>query len=234
MRRGYRIGILLLTIFLNVGFIVSVGYGVYAAYDASNRYGLAVMEETLFWPLFLASVLFLLGLFMTRQTYLDWSRGIVLYEAGIGVRSLRGLVPWHWNEIVSFKAGAVYGMRTYTLRRSDGKRLVLSAVLQDVDTLAAAIEEAIFPLLYERAAIQYNHGETIVFGALAVSKNGIRVGKKAYSWQEVGEVTLRRGILRISKKGGGRFGHARAVVSAIPNLRVLLSILDQVVGIKVN
>jgi hypothetical protein len=39
-------------------------------------------------------------------------------------------------------------------------------------------------------------------------------------------------VLRISQKGGGWFDQARAVAGDIPNLHVLLAIIDQVAGVK--
>ena len=109
---------------------------------------------------------------------------------------------------------------------------MLNDSLVKVEELAALIEEGTFPLLYEKAAQQYNTGQTLTFGPVVISKGGILVGKKTYPWQEVKEVSIQQGILKVSKKDGGWFSGASAMASTIPNLRVLLSIIDQVVGIK--
>jgi hypothetical protein len=48
----------------------------------------------------------------------------------------------------------------------------------------------------------------------------------------VKEVSIHQGILKVSRKDGGWFSGASAAASVIPNLRVLLSIIDQVTGVK--
>ncbi|MCX6099935.1 MAG: hypothetical protein NTV92_00605, partial [Candidatus Bipolaricaulota bacterium] len=82
------------------------------------------------------------------------------------------------------------------------------------------------------AADQYNAGQTIVFGSVAISKAGIAIGKKTYPWADVKEVSIHQGILKVSRKEGGWFSGARASASTIPNLRVLLTIIQQGIGLK--
>jgi hypothetical protein len=101
-----------------------------------------------------------------------------------------------------------------------------------VEDLAAGIEQAILPRLYAQVAEQYNSGQAIAFGPVVIRKSGITIGKKMYPWPEVGQVSMERGFLRVSKKDGGWFSGASAAASAIPNLRVLLNIIDQVIGVK--
>jgi len=60
----------------------------------------------------------------------------------------------------------------------------------------------------------------------------MEVSRKTYPWDEVRQVSIRRGILRVSKKDGNWLSGASAPVSIIPNLNVLLNIINQVVGLK--
>jgi hypothetical protein len=73
---------------------------------------------------------------------------------------------------------------------------------------------------------------TVTFGPVAISKSGIVIGRKTYPWSEVQQVSIHQGYVKVSKKGGGWFSGASAAASTIPNLRVLLSIINQVVGLK--
>jgi hypothetical protein len=101
-----------------------------------------------------------------------------------------------------------------------------------VEELAIIIQAAILPGLYEQAAQQYNAGQRLVFGPVTIDKAGIQIGKKTYAWTEVQQVSIQRGILKVSKTEGGWFSGASASVSVIPNLNVLVNIIHQVVGLK--
>ena len=101
-----------------------------------------------------------------------------------------------------------------------------------MEELAITIQDAITPILFNQAAQQYNAGQMLVFGPVTIGKGGIQIGKKTYAWVEVQQVTIQRGILKVSKKEGDWFNGASAPASVIPNLNVLLNIIHQVVGLK--
>jgi hypothetical protein len=110
----------------------------------------------------------------------------------------------------------------------------LSDSFSKVEELAKNIDQNIFPLLYAHATDQYNAGQTIIFGPVAISKAGIVIGKKTYPWTDVKEVSIHQGILKVSRKDGGWFSGASVAASVIPNLRVLLAIIQQLVGLKAD
>jgi exonuclease I len=120
----------------------------------------------------------------------------------------------------------------YTLFNRQNQRLVLSDSFGKVEELAKLIDESIFPRLYKLAADQYNAGQAIISGPVEISKAGITISRKTYPWSDVKEVSIHRGILKVSRKEGGWFSGASASASSIPNLGVLLTIIHQVVGLK--
>jgi hypothetical protein len=216
-------------------------YGIYDTSTAIQAHGVAVVEDHLVTPTIIAGVLFLLGVWAGWSAHADWNRGAALYEKGFVVRDRHGMQPWRWEEIVSLTSAVtrhytngIYTGTThvYTLYNQQNKRLVLNDALGKVEELAKAIEEGCFPYLYERLALQYNSGQPLTFGPVAISKTAIQVGKKVYPWNEVKEVSLNQGFIKVSKTDGGWFSGANAAASTIPNLHVLLSIINQVVGVK--
>jgi hypothetical protein len=216
-------------------------YGLYATYLAYQKHGPAMIDDKLVWPVFIALILLLLGLAAGWSAYANWKRGVALYDQGFAVRDRKGILSWRWEEVASLTTAVtrhytngIYTGTThlYTLYNRHNERLVLNDIYVKVEELAKAIEECIFPHLYGRAADQYNTGQMLIFGPVAVSKAGIRIGKKTYPWTEVKEVSIHQGTVKVSKKDGGWFSRASARVSAIPNLRVLLTIIHQVVGVK--
>jgi hypothetical protein len=101
-----------------------------------------------------------------------------------------------------------------------------------VEELAMLIQEAIFPALYDQAARQFNGGQRLIFGPVAISKDWIQIGKKTVPWSEVQQVSIQKGILKVSQKEGESINWASFQALVIPNLNVLLNIINQVVGLK--
>jgi hypothetical protein len=236
-----RIGSLAaLFIFLGGSVLVFL-YGIYDTYMAYQKHGPAMIDDKMTVPVIIAFVLFLLGLVAGWSAYANWNKGVAIYERGFAIRDRKGIQIWRWEDIVSLTAAVtrhytngIYTGTThvYTLFNRQNERLVVNDAFVKVDELANGIEQSIFPLLYERAAQQYNDGQLLVFGLVAASKAGIQIGKKTYPWQDVKEVSIRQGVLKVSRKDGGWFSGASASAATIPNLRVLLTIINQVVGLK--
>jgi hypothetical protein len=216
-------------------------YGLYVTYLAYQKHGPVMISQNLTTPTIIAIIAFLLGVLAGANAYVNWNKAVAVYEKGFAVRDRKGVKSWRWEDVVSLTSAVtrhytngVYTGTThvYTLYNRQNERLVLNDVFTKIEEVAKNIEQSIFPLLYGRAADQYNAGQTLVFGPVAVSKGGIMIGKKTYPWQEVKEVSIHQGILKVSKKDGGWFSGASATAASIPNLRVLLTIINQVVGLK--
>jgi hypothetical protein len=212
-------------------------------YQAYQKHGPATIEHDLALPGMVALVLFLAGLAAGWWAYVNWSKGVLVYEHGFAIHDRKGLHLWRWENIVALTAvvtqpcsiGNSAGItRAYCLTNRQNQRLVLSDVFSKVEQLAKIIQDAITPILYAQAAQQYNAGQVLVFGPVTISKGGIQIGKKTYAWAQVQQVSIQRGILRVSKKEGGWFSGASVSVSVIPNLNVLLNMIHQLVGLKVS
>ncbi len=236
-----RVGNLVAFIILLLGSIAAFAYGAYNALVAYNLHGLSVVDDELAWPLVIAFVLFVLSLLALYSTYTSWKRGVGVYERGMAVRNHKGIAMWPWVDIVSLTAAVtrnytngIYTGTThvYTIFNRKREKLVLNDVFKYVDQLAEEIEQKIFPLLYEPASEKYNSGQPLDFGPILISKTGFQIGKKTFAWAEVKDVSLQHGELKISRRDGGWFSGASVSAANIPNLRVLLTIIDQVVGLK--
>ncbi|MDI6768888.1 MAG: hypothetical protein QMD04_04355 [Anaerolineales bacterium] len=241
LRKGRRWASLILALVSLIGSVGVLLYGIYMAYLGWGRYGAARVGETLFWPLVFAAGLFLLSLIFAWSAYTNWAKAITLYQNGFAYKDRRGLRLWRWKEVAALRMAVtrhdLFGINTgathvYSVENRNGSRLALNDAFSRVEELARVIEENTLPLLFEQAAQQYNAGQILTFGPVLVNKTGIQIGKKNYAWGEVQQVSIQQGILKVSKKGGGRFSGARAAAADIPNLRVLLSIIDQLVGIQ--
>ncbi len=241
VKNGKRWGSLIFFFIILAGVALVLLFGIYETYLATRQHGPAMIDDKLTGPLGFAFILFALGLLAGWGAYANWNKGVATYERGFAYNDRKGLRIWRWEDVVSMTSAitrhytnGIYTGTThiYTLYNRQSQRLVLSDSFGKVEELTKDIDQSIFPLLYGPAADQYNAGQTIVFGPVAISKAGIAIGKKTYPWADVKEVSIHQGILKVSRKEGGWFSGARASASTIPNLRVLLTIIQQVVGLK--
>ncbi len=241
IKRKNRIGALVgAVIFLGgAGLMVLIGFGY--AYRASQRYGPAVFMKRLSPMLVFAFVLALVGAWAAWSAYTNWNRRVVAYARGLAVRDRKGLRFWRWEQIravyqavTKHYTNGIYTGTThvYTIEVEPQGREVFDDRYQNIEKLGELLRRRTFDILYDRAAQEYNAGKTLQFGRVAIDKNGIAIGKKSFPWDSVAQVSVQRGVLRVMKQGGGWFGGASVPVSRIPNLAVLLSIVDQVKGLN--
>lgn len=241
VKRWNRLGNLVLFFIFLTGAVLVFLYGIYSTYVAIQQHGPALIDDKFPGPLLITFILFVVGMLTGWGAYSNWNKGVVVYERGFAYNDRKGLQVWRWEDLVSLTSAitrhytnGIYTGTThvYTLFNRQTQRLVLSDSIGKVEELAKYIEESIFPLLYGPVADHYNNGQTIVFGPVAISKSGIGIGKKTYPWTDVKEVSIHKGVLKVSKNDGGWFSGASAAASVIPNLRVLITIIQQVVGLK--
>jgi hypothetical protein len=171
-------------------------------------------------------------------------KAVVVYNNGLAYSDRKGVKTWRWEQINDVYANVVHhytnGIFTgtthvYTLHHADGKKLVLNDSIAEVESLYNFIQNHSLQLRYQKLANAYNAGHAVAFGPVVISKQGgLQIGKKVYTWNEIEQVGINKGVLAVKKKNGGWFSGASATASAIPNLHVLLSILDQVIGLQVG
>lgn len=236
-----RVGNLVAFLILLGGAVLLFLYGLYDTYVAYRLHGPAMIDDRLIAPLLISAVLFGLGLLAGWAAYNNWNKGVAVYDNGFAARDRKGVHTWLWTDVISYTAAVtrhytngIYTGTThvYTLYNKQNEKVVFSDIYKGAEQLGQAAENASFPSRYDQARQFYNSGQTVVFGPVAISKAGIAIGKKTYPWTDVKEVSIHQGVLKISKKDGGWFSGASASAPSIPNLRVLLSIIDQVVGVK--
>jgi hypothetical protein len=215
--------------------------GLYVTYIDVQAHGPAVIERNIILPLVLSIIFFLIGAWAAWSAYTNWNRGAVFYENGFAYHDRKGLQTWRWEEVALFYqaitrhyTNGIYTGTTYlyTLQKADGSRAKFDNAFSKAKELGRIIAQKTSPFQYKRAVEAYNAGKTIVFGPVGLNKNGIAIGNKVYPWKETRQVSIAQGYLRISKKDGGWFSGASASAASIPNLEVLLLIIDQVVGLK--
>lgn len=228
---------------LAIASLFSCGWGLDAAYGAYQQYGLAVIYDLANLPLIIAVGLLVAGIALAWTAIANRGKCIVVYEKGLVYQDRSGLQPIRWEEIGGFYLSITqnfsYGVLTgttyhFTIRKSTGGQLVFDNRFERVQHLGSLIGRYTLPFQYKLAADIYNAGQPASFGPVAISRAGLTVTRKTYPWNEIEQVSVQQGIFKVSKKEGGWFSGASTPVASIPNLEAMLSIIDQVVGVKVG
>jgi hypothetical protein len=215
--------------------------GMYDTYVAFQQHGPAMIDDVLVAPFWITMGLFVLGLLAGWSAVTRWNKGVAVFEEGFAVRNWKGIQLWRWQDVVSMTSAvtshSILGIHTgtthhYDFTNSRKQRLFLTDSISKVEQLAQNIDQRTYPLLYEIAAAHFNAGQSIPFGRIRISRSGIVVGRRTYPWMDVKAVSIQHGILKVSGKEAGWFSGTRLAISGIPNARVLLTILEHLVGLN--
>jgi len=223
--------------------LLTCGWGLDTGYGAYLRYGMAAIYGMITLPVLITIGLFIGGIALAWYAISNRGKCAVVYDKGLACQDRSGLQTIRWEEIGEFYLSITrnfsYGIPVgttylFTVKKLGGGKLVFDNRFENVAHLGGLIGKSILSIQYQLAADIYNSGQTASFGPVAVSRAGLTVSKKTYPWNEIEQVSVQQGVFKVSKKGGGWFSGASTPVASIPNLEAMLSIIDQVVGVKVG
>lgn len=182
----------------------------------------------------LALVVF--GLWSVRRSEADASLRAALYEEGLlySAGGAQEAYRWEdlsevWQEVISREYRNAGHLRqtthTYRLVMRDGRRLALDDRLQGIGELGEALQKAALPRLFWDALARYQRGETLAFGKLSLSREGLALGGRTLAWGDLGPVEVGDGQLYIAEAGrSARW--AELPVHEVPNVFVLLALVQ--------
>jgi hypothetical protein len=238
-RRTQQI-VLAIGVLLAGGAVLGALFGVYDAYVMAQRYGQIKFWDTLIPYLIFGALALLIGVGMAAWSLFHWRHALGLYEHGFAYHNQSELMSVRWSEVASFYmsitrnyTNGVYTGTThiYTVHLMDGRKLVFGDVFENVEALGNGLQEMLFPVQYRRASEQFNAGQTVTFDKISLHKTeGLTIDNKKYPWHEIENISLNQGMLQVAKKGGGWFSGASKMVASIPNLQVLLTLVDEALG----
>ena len=180
--------------------------------------------------------------------------GYIVIEASLRYRQLRILIfpdgfiqtragktdtiRWHevnsiWQSVTRRYVNGVYTGTTYkyTLLTAGGQKFMFGNGIKNIEQFGNLLQQYVITLRLPEAIAAYNGGQVVNFGPLSVSQMGLTKGNQTVPWSEIQGVQVQRGYIKV-KKQTGWFNFANVRVSAVPNVFVLLSLVDRIVGIK--
>lgn len=140
------------------------------------------------------------------------------------------VIVCRWEEIAwtveSFESPAV-GSHELTIHQNSGLDLKLSKATELIKyfpALIATVERKIAERLMPQALAELDAGETLSFGAMELTPEGISVGERLLPWAEVASIHEEQGHRITVEKKGAWTTWAAVHIGGVPNKRLLLDI----------
>jgi hypothetical protein len=224
--------------------LVPLGYGLWRANVAYIQYG-SVAANIWGRPWFvlsaLASACFLMlagyRLYLLR-------RHVAVYKNGLRLRL--GLIrsqTFLWRELSGISSAIVQERFLHLPLRTthqaalfphQGKPVQIHGPLQEMPALIARLTASLYPRLLPDLREQFTSGKWLVFGSVAVQRQGIAFQSDRersssrlpalIPWDAVAEIDVQAGRLVIRLRDGH---HRRIPVIKIPNLEIMLELVHQ-------
>lgn len=165
---------------------------------------------------------------------------IVACRDGLAYVRKSGVQIMRWDEVTAVWMSITRHRRsgntvhTYRLGNEQNNNLTfIYAVgeLENIEELGNTVQKEVTSRLFPKWVQKYNAGETLSFGALTVSKQGLGNGKEVLPWSDVAEVQLRNGHIAVRKQDKW-LNWSWATVGQIPNIYVFTGLVEQIVGIN--
>ncbi|MCP5097813.1 MAG: hypothetical protein GY943_19880 [Chloroflexi bacterium] len=191
----------------------------------------------------LATICGLLGLFLLgagiltlRNQKREQALALYAFQDGLVYVHNGRIDTLRWDEVNEVYLTTLYNRNArrthydYKLCGIDGSVVkfnyydhVVNGMKQLSDTIQQEVTERQLP----KTAVAYYAGQSIPFGSLSVSKEGISKGSKMLLWAEVEDVQMDRGYISIRKRNK-RTNWADIPVGKIPNVMTLMTLVNQV------
>lgn len=201
------------------GIIVGAGLIALAGYFLLSGIG---KDE---WPYFIGTALAGLGGLALLYVALPKNGQLVqVYDPGLRVVSRGRVTELPWRE-VSHTIVPGKGTASHVIS-GPGVGSVALASLNDSDALQQVTQQRSAQARYPLAVEAINRGETVAFGKLGVSREGITSGRKTLPWSHYAGIVLQQGQVTVAQHGKGRF--ATVGLGQIENYLVLVHVIDTV------
>jgi hypothetical protein len=208
--------------------LAALGLGVAVLFHPP-KHGLAGVFKLVAFGLFLAAS----GVGMLARS--RGFRGLRVFACRDGLARVHGTTAElvRWDEVnsvrrdLSQKEGVtVRSPYRVILVRRDGKQFEFNEALSDIKRLRELAEERTLPLMLPAAVEAYRAGETVGFGEVSVSPEGIHSGKDTLPWEDFADAEAKQGQLLVRAAGRQR-PFFKIDIAKVSNPHVFLALAEQ-------
>lgn len=177
------------------------------------------------WPYFIGTVLAAaVGVLLLYTAIPKNGQLVEVYEAGVRVASRGKVTELPWSE-VSYKIVPGKGTASHFISGPGVSSIALGAI-SDSERLQEVAQRRSVRARYAPTMEAINRGETVSFGQLGVSREGISSGRKMLPWAAYGGIMLAQGQITIAQIGKGRF--VTLSLGQVENYTLLVHVIDAV------
>jgi hypothetical protein len=211
----------------------AVGYGFYDVSYEFSAHGTARGVTSAFYYGVSAVILLVvcLGIFISLLSHI--STQVTLTEDQIKIRHGKENFSLRLDEITQLETKnqvtlyVILPVRKQQIQIStQSRKVVLYSSLGKFQRLVDELGERVYPRIYRRAEQAVQTGESVNFGGIAITRDGLTFEKRLYLWSGLTRAWLEKDALQI-QPGGGKEAAFRLPVKGITNLPVLLRILSE-------
>jgi hypothetical protein len=157
-----------------------------------------------------------------------------------GLRSRRS---WRWDDVRRLRHPLFDSGKTWmrdgdqpcftqkaprlVLELADRRTIEFSDVLASVEALNETIQREVYPRLLEQARRQMAAGGCVSFEPFQLRTEGLHFGSGFLTWAEIDSLQLHEGGLHLRRRGGWRTEVKTAPAASMPNVSVLLALLEE-------
>jgi hypothetical protein len=187
------------------------------------------------WTGFWALVWLLLGAIMVHRARQTGGMKAFVYSDALARVDLQGTEIVYWNEVrvVRWDTRARRFEMTFStpvqliLEREDRGPLTFTESVPRLRDLRRITEERTLPYLLPAALAAFRVGKDLVLGQVRLTRDGLHYRGKMLAWKEFNSAELVTGDLIIRRRGR-RWPWAMVPRSQVPNMHVLVALLDNV------
>ena len=208
--------------------LAALGFGIAVLFHPPKR-GMAGVFKLMAFGLFLVAS----GAGMLARS--RGFRGLRVFACRAGLARVHGTTAelLRWDEVnsvrrdLSQKEGVtVRSPYRVILVRRDGKAFEFSEALSGVKRLRELAEENTLPFMLPAAVEAYRAGETVGFGEVSVSPEGVHSGRYTLPWEDFAEAEAKQGQLLVRAAGRGR-PFFKIDIAKVSNPHVFLALVEQ-------
>ena len=222
-------------LYLGLGLLaigIPLAYGFSRYRDGFNNHGeLAAIIWSRPWFLLAVFALICCSLLIVHRLRLA-NRYIAIHQKGLFL-ALQQVFVLRWEEISGI-ATAAFQPNLFGIRRSVryqakifpnlGKPIHINEAYNNLPECITRLKARLYPRLTNELKTIFLDGKWLYFGPVAIQRNSLQLHKKQIPWSEVSRVSVSKGFLVVELVDQSS---KRIPVEHIPNIEILLQLLDQ-------
>jgi len=222
-------------LYLGVGLLavgIPLTYGIIKYRDGYNNHGeLAAITWSRPWFLVAVFALISCSLLLVHRLRLA-GRYIAIHQKGLYL-VVQQVFVLRWEEISGIATAAFqpsfFGIRRGIRYRATifpnlGRTMVINGPYEKLPECITHLKARLYPLLTAELRPTFMDGKWVYFGPVAIQRDTLRLQKKQIPWDEVSRVSVAKGNLVVELVD---HSSKRIPVDQIPNIEILLQLIDQ-------